>query len=292
MGKKAIADDFLGRFREIVSDPLNLAIRRDPLAGYISDSFVHLHNGLKVPIDGPFSYYSEFSRILCINRGVHEPLEEFVFQELLHFLPTHPRMVELGAYWGHYSMWLLKEFPNAKVHLVEPDGNNLKAGVHNFDLNGFSGDFIEAFVGVGHFEVDGFLQDRRIPHLHILHADIQGYEVEMLDGCSSTLSNRLIDYMFISTHSQLLHLDVLKCLDQVGYRVEVSSDFESETTSYDGFIFASSPTVAPVFPNFTPMDRVAIEDSEPMAICEYASSVVQSRQQFRNAAASGHLRRD
>jgi hypothetical protein len=39
-----------------------------------------------------------------LNRGVHEPLEEFVFQEVLKRLPEACAMIELGAYWGHYSM--------------------------------------------------------------------------------------------------------------------------------------------------------------------------------------------
>jgi hypothetical protein len=39
-----------------------------------------------------------------LNRGVHEPLEEYVFQELLKNLPKTPLMIELGAYCGHYSM--------------------------------------------------------------------------------------------------------------------------------------------------------------------------------------------
>jgi hypothetical protein len=32
---KADADNFLGRYREIISDPLNLAIKRHPLAGFM-----------------------------------------------------------------------------------------------------------------------------------------------------------------------------------------------------------------------------------------------------------------
>jgi hypothetical protein len=33
MQTKAIWNDFPGRFREIIGDPLNLLIRRDPMAG-------------------------------------------------------------------------------------------------------------------------------------------------------------------------------------------------------------------------------------------------------------------
>ena len=81
---KAAPDDFLGRFREIISDPLNLLIERDSSSGMIDkDEYVCLHNGNKVPVSGKNSYYGEFSKILIVNRGVHEPLEEFCFQETL-----------------------------------------------------------------------------------------------------------------------------------------------------------------------------------------------------------------
>ena len=71
MGVKARFDDLMGRFREVVSDPLNLAIYRHPRAGFLDDNFVYLHNGLRVPVCGPDSYYEKFSDILVINRGVH-----------------------------------------------------------------------------------------------------------------------------------------------------------------------------------------------------------------------------
>lgn len=104
MPPKVRAEDFPGRFREIICDPLNLLIDRVPDSGTIDDEFVVLHNGARVPFRGDGSYYGDFSQILIYNRGVHEPLEEFVFQEVIARLHDTPIMLELGAYWGHYSM--------------------------------------------------------------------------------------------------------------------------------------------------------------------------------------------
>ena len=56
-------DDFEGRFRNIIADPLNLLIRRHPLAGMVEEGKVVLHNGNRVPVDGPLAYYEDFSRI-------------------------------------------------------------------------------------------------------------------------------------------------------------------------------------------------------------------------------------
>ena len=273
MVSKAEGADFAGRFREVISDPLNLLIERVPLAGFVDNNEVYLHNGIRVPASGAAAYYGSFSMLLIINRGVHEPLEEYVFQELLRRLPEAPRMIELGAYWGHYSMWLKRARPKATTILVEPDQNNLAVGMHNFKRNGFDGEFIQAFVATGQFEVDPFLESRGIDHLDILHVDIQGHEVEMLAGSRRALAERRVDYLLISTHSQEIHEKIVGDLTDAGYRIEAACDFDNDTTSYDGFVFASSPRVAPVFENFAALGRTRIAQSEPQALLDSLLSV-------------------
>lgn len=269
MFKKANGNDLLGRYREIISDPLNLMIERVPNAGIVENNHVWLHNGIKVPLSGPHSYYAEFSQILTLNRGVHEPLEEFVFQKLLNKLHDKPLMLELGAYWGHYSMWLKKTLPYSIVNMVEPEIQNLEAGKYNFEINGLDGKFINSFVGNGHFAVDKYLNDSKINTLDILHSDIQGYELEMLDDCSISLNENKINYIFISTHSQLLHDNILNKLSLFNYRIEVSSDFEDETTSYDGLVFASSKKVNPIFEDFKHLGRTDICRAKSSKLLEY-----------------------
>ncbi len=178
-------------------------------------------------------------------------------------LPQSPSMLELGAYWAHYSMWLKKKRPAAAVMMVEPDAGNLRVGSANFQLNNYQGEFTQAFVGKGHFEVDDFLQRRKAPHLDILHSDIQGFEVEMLDGASTSLAQHRIDYVFVSTHSQELHYAVVNKLKSLNYRIEISSDFAFETTSYDGLVFASSSLVAPVLSSHQPLGRCDIAGVAP-----------------------------
>ncbi len=271
---KADADDFLGRYREIVSDPLNLAIKRHPLAGFIEGDYVILHNGIRVPAFGETAYYGDFSQILVINRGVHEPLEEYVFQEVLKVISPNPAMLELGAYWGHYSMWLKVTHPKASVHMVEPESLNIRAGRENFARNNLEGIFLEEFVGNGCFEVDKYLRKQNLSILDILHSDIQGYELEMLQGASASLGEQRVKYIFISTHSQMLHHTVVRKLSEFGYRVEISSDFDSETTSFDGFVFASNPSVEPVFTGFSPLNRLQILETSPSQQIEYIRKIV------------------
>lgn len=265
---KAAADDFLGRFREIVSDPLNILINRHPQAGMIHEGMVTLHNGNIVPINGENAYYGKFSDILVINRGVHEPLEEYVFQQVLERLPEAPVMLELGAYWAHYSMWLKKKIPLAITYMVESDFHNLEVGKANFQINGMDGNFINETVGTEKFSVDQFVSDRHLSKIDILHADIQGFEVEMLEGCQVALAKRMINYIFVSTHSQLLHSKSLELIASAGYRIEFNADFEEQTTSYDGFIFASSPEVGKIRESVHPLGRAETTNSTALKVFE------------------------
>jgi hypothetical protein len=265
---KAYALDMPERFREIISDPLNILIKRHPLAGTVDNGVVTLHCGTKVCLEGDMSYYQDFSKVLIYNRGVHEPVEEYVFQCLIPHLSESPKMLELGSYWAHYSMWLKSVKRNAMVTMVEPEDRAMEVGKHNFRLNGFEGEFIQAFVGSGQFEVDGYLSGAK---LDILHADIQGYEVQMLEGAKQSLQSKLVDYVFVSTHSQAIHEQVCCALRDFGYRLEVDVDFDNDTTSHDGFVFASSPLVKQVC-NFNPMGRNEIAISQVNDILKYLNT--------------------
>jgi hypothetical protein len=267
------AETFIERYREIISDPLNLLIERVPDAGFFdADGNVILHNGHHIPVRGDLAYYDDFSDILVINRGVHEPLEEYCFQQVLTKIKNSaPKMIELGAYWAHYSMWLLKDFPNSTCIMVEPDPINIKCGINNFALNKYRGEFIKSFVGNDYFAVDKFTSERGIDHIDILHSDIQGFEMEMLTGATKFLGNLAADYIFISTHSEDLHRDVETTLKQYGYCIEASSGFDLHTTSCDGFILARSPNVDAVFASFTPLGRLDIARASSSQLVSYVA---------------------
>lgn len=271
---KASPDDFKGRFREIINDPINLLIRRVPNAGYVLDNHVVMHNGLHMPISGEHAYYHGFSDILVINRGVHEPLEEFCFQTLLKRLAKQqPTMLELGAYWAHYSSWLKHIIPESTVIMVEPEEQNILSGKYTFEKNMLQGEFINDFVGQDAFQVDRYLQNKNLNYLDVLHSDIQGYELEMLEGAKQSLINGRVGYLMISTHSESLHDEVTAFLERVNYRVEISSGFDMHTTSFDGFIFASNQNLTPVFSHFTPLGRNELIQLNPFQLLNYISQL-------------------
>jgi hypothetical protein len=239
----------------------------------VTDGLVTLHNGHRVPLRGPGSYYGDFSDILIFNRGVHEPLEEYAFQELMRVIGREPIMFELGAYWAHYSMWLKLRRPDARTILVEPDPINLIAGQENFSRHGYSGEFIQAFVRQDGFIVDDFLLERRIAHLDVLHSDIQGDELAMLEGAAKALGAHAVDYVFLSTHSNGIHYSALETLKGAGYRIEVSSDFADETTSFDGFMLASAPAATPVMNQHRPFGRAEILTLHPHDLIKRLSEI-------------------
>jgi hypothetical protein len=150
--------------------------------------------------------------------------------------------------------------------MVEPDLNNIACGKNNFRINKFEGDFINDYVSSLGFQLDKFVLSRKLKSISILHSDIQGYEAEMIDGAKDSLQKNIIDYVFISTHSQDLHISVINKLTDFGYRVEVTSDFDNHTTSCDGFILASSPRISPVFNSFSPLGRLEIARATPQIL--------------------------
>jgi hypothetical protein len=273
---KAGPNDFWGRFREIISDPLNLLIERNSSSGMVDkDGYVYLHNGNRVPVTGENSYYGDFSKILLINRGVHEPLEEFCFQEALKIIADQkPIMIELGSYWAHYSMWFLKKFPNAECFMVEPDKKALNAGYSNFKNNNFlNGQFIHSKVSNDGFKIDLFANKKKLKKVSILHSDIQGSELEMLDGAKNFLTQQIADYNFLSTHSQKIHEKAKRKLESFGYIIEVSSDWDNHTTSHDGFILATASSAKRVFKTFRPFGRKEIASGTPTEMIKYLLSV-------------------
>jgi len=274
---KAGPNDFLGRFREIISDPLNLLIERHSSSGMVDrEGYVYLHNGNRVPVAGEDSYYGDFSKVLIINRGVHEPLEEFCFQETLKKITDQqPIMIELGSYWAHYSMWFLKKFPKAECFMVEPNSKALNAGQRNFQTNNFSnGQFILQKVTNDGFKLDSFAKKKKLKKVSILHSDIQGYELEMLDGAKNFLTQQIVNYIFVSTHNQKIHEEAIRKLESYGYIVEVSSDFDHHTTSYDGFILATASSAERIFKTFHPVGRTEIISGTPPEMIKYLRSVI------------------
>jgi hypothetical protein len=239
-----IDSEWENRISDAILCPDNQYIPRVPSAGNISGSCITMHNGIKIRALG---YYGEgILNLLIRNRGVHEPQEEKAFLEVLPFIKPGSVMIEVGAYWGFYSLWFASEVNNADCYLLEPDPRNLEAGRQNFKLNGQKAHFLKLALG-NRFStqlltsnlttLDYFCIEQKIDRIAILHADIQGAEVDMLEGAKNLFSKNMVDYVFISTHSQKLHYECINFLKNHGFFILCSAD-RNETYSLDGLIVA------------------------------------------------------
>ncbi len=234
------------RINNVLSSPDNQFIPKVHDAGKIVRGKQIMHNGLLIHLG---SYYGpEYSKMLLLSKGVHEPQEERVFLEVLKTIPSGAIMVEMGAFWSFYSMWFQKEISKSVNYLIEPDSFNLGQGKRNFQLNHMKGQFIQAFVGSKSSSdengtticVDDLVSKHSIPFIHMLHSDIQGYEYDILLGAETTFRENKIGYVFISTHSNELHY---KCMDYLlgkNFIIIASADL-NETFSEDGLIAARAP---------------------------------------------------
>ena len=241
-----------------------------------------MHNGLKVVANG--YYDATFSEVIRVLRGHHEPQEERVFHEVLPALPDAPCMIEAGGYWAYYSMWLKLARPRARVVVVEPIDSHRAVGEANVALNGMTAEFVRAAVGeasrppadvslegvrVPALEqvcVDDVMARFDLPFVHVLHADVQGAELEMLGGAAGALAGKRVGYVFLSTHGDRLHARCRDYLTVHGYGV-VAEHTRRESFTTDGLIVAKAP-------GFPGPDRVPISRntrrSSPAVLLGYA----------------------
>jgi len=218
-----------------------------PNAGQVVNGCQVMHNGLRVVV-GSF-YGKETSILFSRTKGVHEPQEERIFAKVVKLVEPGSVMVELGAYWGFYSMWFCKEVAGARPFLIEPIPSHLEFGKKNFELNGFKGDFTQAYVGraasvlpdgIRAICLEDFVREKGIQRIAILHSDIQGFEFEMLQGAEKLILEGRIDYYFISTHSERIHSECEAYLRERGLTVIASINLP-DSFSMDGILVCANP---------------------------------------------------
>jgi hypothetical protein len=237
--------DWNERIATVLSSPDNRKIQCVDDAGTLKDGLLVMHNGIVIE---PLSYYGyPILKMLLHNRGIHEPQEEYVFQEVLKEIPAGGTMVELGAYWSFYSMWFNRVIPGARNYMIEPC--NIAYGEANFSSNRLKGNFFQYYIadtpavhedGSRTISVDHFIRENGIGFVDILHSDIQGYELLMLKGASELLTKRRVGYVFISTHSDDLHADCATIMDGMGFIRLCSADLR-QTFSQDGLLVYKNP---------------------------------------------------
>ncbi len=222
-----------------------------------------MHNGLVVVSGG---YYGDWmADVISGLDGHHEPQEELVFHRVLERIDgPAPTMMELGCFWAYYSCWFLQRFPGGIAIAAEPDPDHLDIGRQNAKLNslpvrfhqaaaGASGtpDFTfssELHEGVEHTvvvrSVEDLMVSEGVDQLDLLHVDIQGFELDVLETVAELVAEGRIRFVIVSTHHHLISNDPIlhdRCIDWIqshgGHVIAEHSVVES--FSGDGLIAAS-----------------------------------------------------
>jgi hypothetical protein len=236
---------WMERIRKVKLSSDNVKISSTQNAGKLKNGKLVMHNDL---IIDPLSYYgAPVMRMLMENRSIHEPQEEYVFQEVLKEMPEGATMLELGCYWAFYSMWFSSKIKNSKNFLID-NNDGISRAKANFAMNKLAGTFMTGYIGKDNptspilvTNVDRICEEQGIKFLDMLHSDIQGFELEMLETASEMIRKRAIGYIFISTHSQDLHYGCIEFLKANGYQILCHADIE-DSFSEDGLIVAKDPT--------------------------------------------------
>lgn len=222
-----------------------------------------MHNGVNVIAGG---YHGDWmAHIIRSLRGHHEPQEELLFHTILRACRHNSVFVELGAFWAYYSLWYLSEIPGSRAICIEPDPFNKSVGEENIRLNGmadrviykagFAGGLSQkqatmhvesqaAPITLPMFDMSSVLELAGSDVVEILHMDIQGAELAFLQSLESTIAQKRLRFVVVSTHhssisgSTTTHDDCLASIRSMGGRVLCEHNVQ-ESFSGDGLIVAS-----------------------------------------------------
>jgi hypothetical protein len=160
-------------------------------------------------------------------------------------------MLELGSNQAYYSLLfksILKD-KNVTSILVEPHDPYIVRGIEHFKINNYEGHFLNESIGTSwiahntYFDkpitnVDKIIQEYKLDSLNVLHSDIDGAEITMLEGSDWALTNKKIEYAFILTHGWETHS---KCLDIISkYDYEILMDHQEDNIGADRLIIIKS----------------------------------------------------
>jgi len=179
-----------------------------------------------------------------LNKGDLHSIREIWFQEIYRLPFDSPSgvLLDLGANIGLTSIWLAKKFSFPQVIAVEPDPNNAALLRQNFDLNGISGEVLEAAIGpmegtvrfnpselsnlgklsthgslpVSMISVDTIIKKCRVTRFALVKIDIEGGEQDLFDGPTEWLART--EAITIEFHSNVDHLRVIGVVTSHGFK--------------------------------------------------------------------------
>lgn len=214
------------------------------------NKYQYMFNGVKIHYG---TYHSPWMNDIIKNlNGHHEPQEELCFNYVLNTLGEDANMIELGANWAYYSIWFNKTIKNPYNLCLEPILTNLNDGIKNHKLNDcVNMEFINGYMGktaaegaefknwdgrvipLDRYSINKLITDRD-KYFDVVHSDIQGGELAMLNGSVDVLDK--IGYMIVSTHDSK-HAPCLAFLRENNFNILIEHSIR-QSYSGDGLIVA------------------------------------------------------
>ena len=209
---------------------------------------------LKYKVCGPqvTEHYEEESEVIVIDK-----FEESVLN-LLSQNKQNYSMIELGSNHAYYSLLfnsILKKYNKGAINImIEPDDCFYPLGVEHFSINDRKGHFYKSIIGknkkVGQFSkekaklnldhlplvsFEELFSEHKLTNVDILHCDIQGHEVELLEEYLKWFEEKRFNYIFIATHEgyRNAHTFCKKQFNSLPYQLE----FEEEKNIIGGDSF-------------------------------------------------------
>ncbi len=202
----------------------NGALERCANAGQKEGGTLIMHNGLRLKPSSLGSWC--LCEVAKANRGVLEPQHERAFAELLRIMGPSPLILDVGARSGYYALWMKRLRPGSRCVVVEPDKGHLRSAQKNFELNQLQGQFFQAYIGsscnrlvdgVQVLTIEEIARRLKTDYIDLLHADVGGYELELLQGTAPIFKDRGVNYLLISTHAKALHEECRAFLEAQRY---------------------------------------------------------------------------
>lgn len=182
-----------------------------------------------------------------------EAPEKILFQFAKPFFPVTPVIFDVGAHKGSYTEYVLSEMPDADCFLFEPNEHLCdfylsKYKAFNTLVGATSGpkdfyecegkadelssmykrpvfDELQVSTGkVGCITIDEFCSDLSIERIDLLKIDVEGAELDVLNGAEKMLSDRKIYFLQVEyggtyPDAGITGLQVIQYLNELGYKV-------------------------------------------------------------------------
>jgi FkbM family methyltransferase len=204
--------------------------------------------------------------------NLHEPEEEEWLVKIISAIKRldDPLFVDIGSGYGYYAILVKLRVPACRIVCYEPLERHRKYLRQNWELNGLScadltirADAVYRTRGqvrfarkrygseiVGETDATGDSGGSRVNTVRLddeiqclgavsaLKVDVQGAELDVLNGAASALQTQLIKSVIIGTHSGLIHDECLRILASNRYRIEC--EIPKPNLQPDGILVATS----------------------------------------------------